>query len=99
MLAIDYLKDKFRMGNALVIAIALFAFIFMVADFQLPVLAWAMLKTLTGVYLGYWVDRWLFPADRPHLFSGPEQAWMRIKVQFRRLASIAIVVIGLNLTV
>lgn len=64
------LFDKLRLGPWLVAALIMAAIVGVLYPHQLGVLLWSLTKLSFGAYLGYWIDRSLFPYARPHeLFS------------------------------
>jgi len=72
------MKQKFRMLDWLLFAIALSVFIFVLSPQQLPVSLYKLnLIAIAGV-VGYWLDRSLFPYARPDRYVGtnaePESA-------------------------
>lgn len=64
------LIDKLRLGPWLIAAILMAIIVGLLYPHQLGVLLWSLTKLSFGAYLGYWIDRSLFPYARPHeLFS------------------------------
>ncbi|GEK71577.1 MULTISPECIES: putative holin [Halomonas] len=63
------LRDKFRVGPWLVAALIMATIVGLLYPHQLGVLLWSLTKLSLGAYLGYWIDRTLFPYARPHRFS------------------------------
>ncbi|MDT8428510.1 MAG: putative holin [Pseudomonadales bacterium] len=62
--------DKLRAWPALVVAIIAITIVATIAPYQIGVLVWSLSKLALGAYLGYWVDRCLFPYARPHTLLG-----------------------------
>lgn len=60
----------------LVLAIPLF----LTEPQQLPVFGWNLLKLTSAAWLGYWMDRNLFPGARPH----PDEPEIAIHARYRR---------------
>lgn len=56
-------------GLAIVAAIGLIA-VAMIAPQQLPVFLWKGVLLLAAAWVGYWVDRHLFPYARPDILQG-----------------------------
>lgn len=66
--------DKLRVGPWLVAALVMAAIVGVLYPHQLGVLLWSLTKLSFGAYLGYWIDRSLFPYARPHvLFYGADR--------------------------
>jgi len=64
------LIDKLRALPWLVLALIATAVVFVLAPQQIGVLVWSLSKLCLGAYLGYWIDRTIYPYARPHdLFS------------------------------
>ncbi len=58
--------DKLRMYPWLALTVVLVAVVYFIAPQQLEVAAWKALLISGAAYLGYWVDRNVFPYGRPH---------------------------------
>jgi hypothetical protein len=73
------LIDKLRAWPWLVAALFTTLIVGLLAPHQLGLLAWALSKLSLGAYLGYWVDRSLFPYARPDrmLDNSPDLAMLR----------------------
>lgn len=59
------LLDKLRIGPWLVGAIITSIIVGILYPHQLGVLLWSLTKLCWGAYLGYWIDRSMFPYARP----------------------------------
>ena len=60
------LKDLRRMGGFGLLAAAMFGAVAYVAPQELGVALWKMTLVSTAAFVGYWLDRHLFPYARPH---------------------------------
>lgn len=54
-----------RMLVCLLLAVALAAVVALISPQQVPVAAYKLALVTMGGYLGYWLDRWVFPYARP----------------------------------
>jgi putative holin len=59
-----------RMTVWLVVSLLLFGLIFVLAPQELPVAAYKLALITTAAWVGYWIDRELFPYGRPDRFMG-----------------------------
>lgn len=59
------LLDKLRIGPWLILAIITTFVVSVLYPHQLGVLLWSLTKLCWGAYLGYWIDRSIFPYARP----------------------------------
>lgn len=59
------MKDKLRMGEWLLISILLLVAIYFTAPQQLGVSLYKLSLITTAAWVGYWIDRSLFPYARP----------------------------------
>ncbi|MGP9798169.1 putative holin [Halomonas sp. 86] len=59
------LLDKLRIGPWLILAIITSIAVGFLYPHQLGVLLWSLTKLCWGAYLGYWIDRSMFPYARP----------------------------------
>lgn len=59
------IRDKLRVGPWLVAAVLMAAIVGVLYPHQLGVLLWSLTKLAFGAYLGYWIDRSIFPYARP----------------------------------
>lgn len=60
------LRDRLRAWPWLALALVCCAVVAVVAPWQLGVLVWALAKLACAAWLGYWIDRTIFPYARPH---------------------------------
>tara|TARA_R110001606_G_scaffold212691_1_gene360466 strand:- start:22002 stop:22406 length:405 start_codon:yes stop_codon:yes gene_type:complete len=63
------LLDKLRIGPWLILALITTVGVGFLYPHQLGVLLWSLTKLCWGAYLGYWIDRTIFPYARPHAFA------------------------------
>lgn len=50
-----------------------------IAPYQLGVLVWSLSKLSLGAYLGYWIDRSVYPYARPHVAEvEARQPWAEV---------------------
>jgi len=54
-----------RLLVCLLLAVALAAVVALISPQQVPVAAYKLALVTMGGYLGYWLDRWVFPYARP----------------------------------
>jgi hypothetical protein len=54
------------------VAVVLLALVILSDIARVDVLIWGLTKVAALGYLGYWIDRWLFPYARAHEFWWPE---------------------------
>lgn len=82
---------------AIVAVILLFA-ISLVSPQQLPVVLYKLALVTLACVLGYWVDRALFPYDRPHTYAETGEDLMpRGLAMLRRALVVFAAVLGLTL--
>lgn len=101
-----------RMSGWLYVSVALALAIVLIAPYQLPVTLYKLSLITTSAWLGYWLDRALFPYARPGCFIAwaaspgaagkvldltPHQALAFAAAMLRRALIIAAVVIGVGL--
>lgn len=67
----------FRMWPAWIVSVGLLVAIYYLQPQQVGVLMYKTFFISWGATIGYWVDRWLAPYDRPHLSVNPEAAELR----------------------
>ncbi|MEX0745300.1 MAG: putative holin [Phycisphaeraceae bacterium] len=67
---LETLIDKLRALPWLLLALVATAVVAGLAPYQLGVLAWSLAKLCIGAYLGYWIDRTIYPYARPHDLFG-----------------------------
>lgn len=70
-------RGLLRMWPAWVATSTLLATIYMLQPQQIGVIVYKTSFITWGAVLGYWVDRWVFPYDRPHVSANPETAELR----------------------
>jgi hypothetical protein len=63
------LLDKLRIGPWLILALITSIAVGFLYPHQLGVLLWSLTKLCWGAYLGYWIDRSIFPYARPGNYS------------------------------
>lgn len=63
------LLDKLRIGPWLILALITSIVVGFLYPHQLGVLLWSLTKLCWGAYLGYWIDRSIFPYARPGDYS------------------------------
>jgi hypothetical protein len=66
----DWLRSSLRAGPWLGFALLAALIVALLHPYQLGVLVWSLCKLCFGAYLGYWIDRSIFPYARPHLWIG-----------------------------
>ncbi|WNL39842.1 putative holin [Halomonas sp. PAMB 3232] len=94
------LLDKLRIGPWLVGAIITSIVVGILYPHQLGVLLWSLTKLCWGAYLGYWIDRSMFPYARPGAWVDSD-ADRPLLPQFmlRRVIIIAAAILALGLGV
>ena len=72
-------RDKLRASPLLVVFLIAFAIVVWMNPAKVGLTVWGIAKLGMGGYIGYWVDRILFPYARPHTLEGIAQgtAWKR----------------------
>jgi len=63
---LDRLRDRLRAWPWLALALAACGVMAVIAPWQLGVLVWALAKLALAAWLGYWIDRTVYPYARPH---------------------------------
>nr|WP_284047109.1 putative holin [Halomonas llamarensis] len=94
--------DKLRIGPWLILAIITTIGVGFLYPHQLGVLLWSLTKLCWGAYLGYWIDRSIFPYARPDRFSpdnDPSGRSLWELLMLRRAIIIAAAVLALGLGV
>jgi len=86
-------RDKLRASPWLAAALLLLLVVAWANRDYLTFLAWAACKIALGAYLGYWIDRSLFPYERPHQLDGIARG----TATKRRAAIVAAAVLALGL--
>lgn len=61
----DQLADIVRMWPTLLVACATFGLVYWIAPQQVGILVYTVCKLSIAGYVGYWLDRWIFPDSRP----------------------------------
>lgn len=84
-----------RMGDIGLYALILLAAIGLIAPQQLPVILFKLSLVLVAGFLGYWLDRRLFPYARPHEHFGERTRVVGAMLMLRR----AVIVVGAMLAV
>ncbi len=87
--------DRLRAWPWLAGAIIAMVVLGVLAPHQLGVLVWSLTKLSIGAYLGYWIDRSVFPYARPHELKIEWRIW----AMMRRAIIVAAVIIALGLGV
>jgi len=83
------LIDKFRAAPWLLAALVMATIVGVLYPHQLGVLLWSLTKLSFGAYLGYWIDRSIFPYARPgdalpsaiEPESNPDSDWLPLLVE------------------
>lgn len=96
--------DTLRMSPWLALTVALAVLVYAIAPAQLEVAIWKAMLLSGAAYLGYWIDRNVFPYARPHEVleyarRAPEAALYAALAMLRRAVIIAAVVIAAALAV
>lgn len=94
------LLDKLRIGPWLILAIITSIAVGFLYPHQLGVLLWSLTKLCWGAYLGYWIDRSMFPYARPGAWvdSDAERPLLPL-FMLRRVIIIAAAILALGLGV
>lgn len=73
------LNDKLRASPLLIIFLLAIVPVMVMNPAKVGLTLFGIAKIGLGAYLGYWIDRLLFPYARPHLLEGVAQgtAWKR----------------------
>jgi len=95
------LLDKLRIGPWLIMALITTIGVAFLYPHQLGVLLWSLTKLCWGAYLGYWIDRSIFPYARPgdYVVDGPESMSAIALLMLRRSIIIAAAILALGLGV
>ncbi|WP_144981132.1 putative holin [Halomonas sp. C22] len=96
------LLDKLRIGPWLILAIITTVVVGALYPHQLGVLLWSLTKLCWGAYLGYWIDRSIFPYARPDGFNpdrAPKERTLWELLMLRRALIIAGAILALGLGV
>lgn len=95
------LLDKLRIGPWLIMAMLTTFVVALLYPHQLGVLLWSLTKLCWGAYLGYWIDRSIFPYARPDRFK-PSNAnddltsWEGLMLRRALIIAAAILALGLG---
>lgn len=82
----------------MLISILLLVSVSFTSPTELPVILYKLSMVTTGAVLGYWIDRALFPYDRPHSYSeSGEDLIPRGLAMLRRALVVIACVLGLTL--
>ena len=95
------LLDKLRIGPWLILAIITTCVVGVLYPHQLGVLLWSLTKLCWGAYLGYWIDRSIFPYARPDAFNPDRDAnertlWELLMLRRAIIIAAAILALGLG---
>lgn len=87
-----------RLITWIILSLALFAAIAFTSPHQLPVVLYKAALVSLAAVLGYWLDRSLFPYDRPHTYQEyGEDLIPRGLAMLRRALIVLACVLGLTL--
>ncbi|TVU88294.1 putative holin [Vreelandella titanicae] len=92
------LLDKLRIGPWLILALITSIAVGLLYPHQLGVLLWSLTKLCWGAYLGYWIDRSIFPYARPGDLLGLPTSSVAL-LMLRRAIIIAAAILALGLGV
>lgn len=81
--------DLLRMWPTLLVALITVAMVYVIAPQQIGILVYTIAKLSMAGYLGYWLDRWIFPLDRVGPTSDERNAPDQTAAQYRRAGIIA----------
>jgi len=82
-----------RLFGWAIVALCLLASLAWLAPQQLPIVAYKLALVTLAVVLAYWLDRALFPYQRPHTLTG----WVAVMASCRRALVVLACVLGLTL--
>lgn len=88
------LGDRLRAFPWLVFSLLTCLIVALIAPWQLGVLSWSLTKLSIAAYLGYWLDRTMFPYARPHETCGGNEA---SAAMLRRAILVGCVVLAMSL--
>lgn len=66
------MRNTLRMFGCLLLAVALLCLLWLIAPQQSPVVLYKLCLLACAAYLGYWIDRSLFPYSRPDGYLAQE---------------------------
>lgn len=93
------LKDITRAWAFGLTALLTFAGVGYASPEQLPVLTYKIGLVTLGGFVGYWLDRHLFPYARPHTFDGSADYPIFAASMIRRAIIVAATVLGFALAI
>lgn len=72
-------QDKLRTSPLLLLGLIAFAFVAWLNPAKLGLMLWGCARLTVYAWIGYWVDRLMFPYARPHELDGIAEgtAWKR----------------------
>lgn len=85
-----------RMWQAWLVSILLLVVIYFLQPQQIGILFYKTFFIFWGAAVGYWIDRWLAPYNRPHMESNTWPAWV---APMRRTAIVCFTMISFALAV
>lgn len=93
--------DKLRIGPWLILAMLTTIAVGLLYPHQLGVLLWSLTKLCWGAYLGYWIDRSIFPYARPDRFNpdldtNERTSWEVLMLRRALIIGAAILALGLG---
>lgn len=93
--------DKLRIGPWLILAMVTTFVVALLYPHQLGVLLWSLTKLCWGAYLGYWIDRSIFPYARPDRFNpdldtNERTSWEVLMLRRALIIGAAILALGLG---
>lgn len=89
--------DLFRMWPTVLVALATCAVVYAIAPQQIGILVYTIAKLTMAGYCGYWLDRWIFPVDRPSAPNADSVADDPTAAQYRRAVIVAAALIASGL--
>lgn len=91
------LFDMLRMWPTLLATLATFGIVYWIAPQQVGLLVYSACKLTLAGYLGYWLDRWIFPNDRVENDDEMKVADDPERAQYRRTAIVCAALIASGL--
>lgn len=90
-------KEIRRMATWLVVTLILFIIIAVLAPQQIGVTLYKLSLLTMAAWVGYWIDRALFPYARPHIFiQGQNPSWFTLTM-IRRAIIVAAAMLAMGL--
>ena len=83
-----------RLSGVAVLVLLLSALVLFIAPIQLTVTAYKLSLVTLAAWLGYWLDRWIFPYARPHDELNPVACWYMLRRAIIVAATILAVALG-----